>query len=69
MYHNVTSISFSDRTICVYVPVLFMQCCIILEKLNSLHLKLWTEVPDTVQESGIKIISKKKEMQKDKIVV
>ena len=31
--------------------------------------ELWTEVPDTVQETGIKIISKKKKMQKSKMAV
>ena len=31
--------------------------------------ELWTEVPDTVQETGIKTISKKKKMQKSKMAV
>ena len=31
--------------------------------------ELWMEVCDIVQETGIKIIPKKKEMQKGKIVV
>ena len=41
-------------------------------RFNGLHLidrvpdELWMEVRDTVQETGIKTISKKKEMQKSK---
>ena len=31
--------------------------------------ELWTKVRDIVQEAGIKNITKKKKMQKDKIVV
>ena len=34
-----------------------------------MHEQLWTEVPDIVREAGIKIICKKKEMKKGKIVV
>ena len=34
-----------------------------------MHEQLWTEVPDIVWEAGIKIICKKKEMKKGKIVV
>ena len=40
-----------------------------LDLIDRVPEKLWMEVHDTVQETGIKTISKKKEMQKGKMVV
>ena len=40
-----------------------------LDLIHRVPDELWTEVLDIVQETGIKIIPKKKEMQKGKIVV
>ena len=40
-----------------------------LDLINRVPDELWTEVHDIVQETGIKIILKKKEMQKSKMAV
>ena len=40
-----------------------------LDLIDRVPEELWTEVCDTVQETGIKTIPKSKEMQKDKMVV
>ena len=40
-----------------------------LDLIDRVPEKLWTEVHDTVQEAVIKIIPKKKKMQKGKMVV
>ena len=40
-----------------------------LDLMDRVPDELWTEVRDIAQETGIKIIPKKKEMQKGKIVV
>ena len=40
-----------------------------LDLINRMPEELWMEVPNTVQEVVIKIIPKKKEMQKGKVVV
>ena len=40
-----------------------------LELIDRVPEELWTEVPDIVQETGIKTISKKKKRKKCKMVV
>ena len=40
-----------------------------LDLIDRVPEELWMEVPDIVQDAGIKTIPKEKEMQKDKIVV
>ena len=40
-----------------------------LDLIDRVPDELWNEVCDTVQEAGNKTITKKKEMQKDKMVV
>ena len=40
-----------------------------LDPLDRVPDELWTEVRDTVQETGIKTIPKKKKMQKSKMAV
>ena len=40
-----------------------------LDMIDRVPDKLWTEVRDIVQETGIKTIPKKKEMQKSKMAV
>ena len=40
-----------------------------LDLIDRMPEQLWTEVPDIEWEAGIKIICKKKEMKKGKIVV
>ena len=40
-----------------------------LDLIDRVPDELWTEVPDNVQETDIKTISKKKEMQKSKMAV
>ena len=39
-----------------------------LDLIDRVHEVLWVEVPDIVQDSGIKTIPPKKEMQKGKMV-
>ena len=40
-----------------------------LDLIDSVHDELWMEIQDIVQETGINIIPKKKEMQKSKMAV